>query len=413
MWSLRRPLAASASLLVGLVPLNLSGLPAAGSPSLAAVHSRTFPAAAVARDWQRTSIRTVYTEAVSPVPVGVLYLGFTSLAMYDAARTAQHRSHASATAALAVAAHDVLLEYFPASAANLDADLETSLQAVPDGPDKNRGIRIGQRAAEDMIASRADDGRGDESIIYERDPGPGVWQPEPGGAMLAPWLGFVDLLILSHRIGVDGPDPINSRRYAIDYQEVKRTGAAVNADRTAFQTDTAQFYNSNSAIMVSEALLRHLDADPLSLSSTARLFGEIHGAMTDSVITCWRLKYDVGFWRPSQAIHGAGADGNPATVPDADWAPLIANPPYPDYVSGHACLTAPAVETIRRTLGEHTTLTLHSYNTGTDRTYRRLTDIEYDALQARIWSGLHFRDAMEDGYYVGHTAARQVMRLLG
>ena len=231
--------------------------------------------------------------------------------------------------------------------------------------------------------------------------------------MLAPWLGFVDLLVLPHRVAVDGPDPITSPEYAADYQEVKRTGAAVDADRTAFQTDTAQFFNSNSAIMVSEALLSHLDASPLSLSSTAQLFARIHSAMTDSVITCWRLKYDVGFWRPFQAIHGAGSDGNPATVPDPDWSPLVPTPPYPDYVSGHACLTAPAVETIRRTLGERTSLTLHSYNTGSDRTYSRLGDIEYDAFHARIWSGLHFRDAMEDGYYVGHTAARRVLRLIG
>jgi hypothetical protein len=134
--------------------------------------------------------------------------------------------------------------------------------------------------------------------------------------------------------------------------------------------------------------------------------------MTDSVITCWRLKYDVGFWRPFQAIHGAGADRNPATVPDTTWAPLVANPPYSDYVSGHACLTSPAVETIRRMLGEETELTLHSYNTNADRTYPTLSEIEFDAFHARIWGGLHFRDAMEDGYYIGHTAARRVLTRL-
>lgn len=412
MLSFRRPLAISLALLIGAIPLTLREPPASGTMPTARSHSQAFSASGVARDWERISIRTVYTEAVSPVPVGVPYLGFASLAMYDAVRTTIRRGQASAVAALAVAAHDVLIEYFPASAANLDADLETSLDAVPNGPVKNKGIRIGTQAAEDMIASRVDDGRNDTSIVYDREPGPGVWQPEEGGAMLAPWLGFVDLLVLPRRVAVDGPDPITSPEYAFDYQEVKRTGAAVDADRTDFQTDTALFFNSNSAIMVSEALLGHLDSSPLGLKRTARLFARIHSAMTDSVITCWRLKYDVGFWRPFQAIHGANTDGNPATEPDPDWAPLVATPPYPDYVSGHACLTAPAVETIRRTLGERTSLTLHSYNTSTDRTYSRLSDLEYDAFNARIWSGLHFRDAMEDGYYVGHTTARRVMGLV-
>ena len=80
----------------------------------------------------------------------------------------------------------------------------------------------------------------------------------------------------------------------------------------------------------------------------------IHGAQTDSAIRCWGLKRDVGFWRPSQAVAGAGTDGNDATVSEAGWAPLVPNPNYSDYVSGHACLTGPAVEVIRRILGENT-----------------------------------------------------------
>ncbi len=365
----------------------------------------------VVRDWERSSIRTIYTEAATPIPIGVLYLGFTSVAMYEAVTTA-HRHHASAAAAAAVAAHDVLLEYFPGSAANLDADLAASLADVPDGPAERLGIRLGAVAADVMIKRRAHDGRNDASIVYARSPEPGVWQPAPGGAMLAPWLGFVRPLVVRSPIKVDGPDPIGSAAYAVDYAEVKATGGTTAADRTAYQTETAVFFNSNSAIMVSEALLGHLDRHPLDVRATARMFAVIHGAMTDSVITCFRLKYEVGFWRPVQAVHGAASDSNPATVPDTNWAPLIPNPPYADYVSGHACLTSPAVETIRRTLGEQTPLTLHSYSLGTDRTYPTLSAIEFDAFHARIWGGLHFRDAMEDGYTIGHTAAQRAIKSL-
>ena len=46
------------------------------------------------------------------------------------------------------------------------------------------------------------------------------------------------------------------------------------------------------------------------------------------------------------------------------------------------------------------------------RTYTSLTDLEHDALHARIWGGLHFRDAMEDGYLLGHRTARRVMRAM-
>ena len=76
----------------------------------------------------------------------------------------------------------------------------------------------------------------------------------------------------------------------------------------------------------------------MSLSDTARLFAAVHAAQTDSLIQCWRLKRDVGFWRPIQAIRDADLDGNPATTPRTrTWTPLIPNPPYSDYVSGHGC----------------------------------------------------------------------------
>ena len=46
------------------------------------------------------------------------------------------------------------------------------------------------------------------------------------------------------------------------------------------------------------------------------------------------------------------------------------------------------------------------------RPYATLTALEHDALHARIWGGLHFRDAMEDTYYLGHTTADEVMSVV-
>ena len=82
------------------------------------------------RDWERIAISTIYgppdLPVRTPIPVGVLYMGFTSLAMYRAAQAAdrQHgspvaaaeaadRQHGSPVAAIARAAHDVLAEYVP------------------------------------------------------------------------------------------------------------------------------------------------------------------------------------------------------------------------------------------------------------------------------------------------------------
>ena len=66
------------------------------------------------------------------------------------------------------------------------------------------------------------------------------------------------------------------------------------------------------------------------------------------------------------------------------------NPNYSDYVSGHACLTGPAVRGDPPHLGENTPLELSSVNSPTPRTYAHLSELEHDAFHARIWSGLHF-----------------------
>ena len=76
--------------------------------------------------------------------------------------------------------------------------------------------------------------------------------------MLVAWLGFVRPLVLAKPIraaGVTGPDPLTSTAYAAEYNEVRVTDRPwqPRLDRTPGQTDTALFFNSNSAIMVSEA----------------------------------------------------------------------------------------------------------------------------------------------------------------
>ena len=399
--------ALSAALLA--VPATLPTAPA----SAARPPSSGPQSAQVVLDWERVSFRTVYTDAATPIPVGVPVLGFTSLTMYRAVQRSQRHDHSSEAAAVVTAAHDVLLHYYPTAATELDADEASSLAAVPDGDAQDRGVAAGARAAAHLVASRAGDHYLDPAFHYAKAEAPGVWQPTPPATdMLAPWLGSLRRLVLAQRLPVDGPDALGSDEYAADYNEVKLYGAATSTRRSADETATAIFYNSNSATMVGDALIRRLEGAPIGLAATSHLFAAVHASMTDAVIRCWELKRDVGFWRPSQAIAGATTDHNRATTPEAGWTPLVANPPYSDYVSGHACLTGSAVETIRRTLGEDTPLELISANTPTPRQYTHLSDIETDALNARIWSGLHFRDAMTDGYSVSHRTARRVLRAL-
>jgi hypothetical protein len=364
-------------------------------------------AASVAVDWQRTAVRTVYVERGTAPPLGALYLAFTSLAVHDAAGKAKRYGSHAAAAAVAVAAHDVLTEYFPDSGAALDADLAASLALVPDGWKQDKGASIGAAAADEMIASRVGDGRGDTTIVYSKPEAIGVWQPAPGGAMALPWLGFVDPVVHVAPVWLDGPDRIKSRAYARDYNEVRKLGSVDSTKRTAAQTAVAQFFSGNPVLTYRTALCDLLDERPMGLLATTRLFARIDAASATAFIQTWRLKYDLGFWRPFQAIAMADTDGNWRTRSQAGWTQLVANPAYSDYTSGHAAATSPFAEVVRRTLGDHTPLTLKAG--GLERSYSTLSALEHDALNARIWGGLHFRDAMDDGYHLGHVTAKRVM----
>ena len=364
-------------------------------------------------DWQRTAARTIYTERNTPVPVGTLYLAFTSLAVHDAARKAQRKGTHAAAAAVAQAAHDVLDHYLSASGDALDADLDTSLALIPDGAKEDAGRDIGAAAAAAMIESRQDDGRGDMGILYDKDPGLGIWQPAPGGAMALAWLGFVDPVVDVDLVALDGPDWVDTPEYAVDYEEVRLYGSVDSTMRTVEQTATARFFAPNAPLMYRVATCDLLDAEPLGLLPTTRLFAQIDAAVATALIETWRLKYDIGFWRPFEAIAKGGDDGNGGTnvhEGPGPWVPLIANPSYSDYTSGHAGGTSPFAEVMRRTFGDDTPLVL---KLGTvERSYATLSDLEDDALNSRIWGGLHFRDAMDDGYHLGHTTAVQVMRVI-
>ena len=368
--------------------------------------------ASIALEWQRIAQRTMFVDSqpATPVPASPLYFGFSSLAM-DAAVTSARGQGTSASAAAAVAAHDVLVEYFPASTAKLDADLATSLSKIPDGRAERSGIEIGRAAADKMVASRVGDGR-NAQVPYTKAPAPGIWQP-PATGMAVPWLGFVKPLVLPKPVSVDGPDPIGSAAYATDFNEVKRVGSATSTERTAAQTDTARFFSVNPVLQLREALLDQLASHPLSLARTTRLFATLDAATADALIQAWRLKYDIGYWRPFQAIPAADTDGNDATTADPTWKPLIetpppgTTPPYPDYVSGHACVVAAFTATVRPVLGD-VSLSIPALVSNTKRTYPSLSAIENDAFMARIWLGIHFRDAMEDGYKIGHETGKQV-----
>ena len=72
----------------------------------------------------------------------------------------------------------------------------------------------------------------------------------------------------------------------------------------------------------------------LDISDRARLFAAVDMSLADTSFAVWDAKYYYGWWRPITAIREADTDGNPDTIGDSDWTPLLVTPPYPDWPSG-------------------------------------------------------------------------------
>jgi hypothetical protein len=151
-------------------------LPAAGPPNEALV-------------WNEIMLQAIALTGMSP-PFATRAMAIESLAVFNAVSAIEGTpgylvsltapEGASAAAAAAQAAHDVLVSLFPSPATILmfDDQLDVSLGAIADGQAEIDGIAVGAQAAADMIALRAGDGW-NVSVPYTPGTGPGMWQPTP------------------------------------------------------------------------------------------------------------------------------------------------------------------------------------------------------------------------------------------
>ncbi len=378
---------------------------------------------AVVTEWNAIAVTTLAGNAATMAPEDFLYLSFVQAAVYNAVVGieggykpykfhAKAKRGASSQAAAVAAAHKVLVTYSPdAQDPGLDTAYATSLAKIPDGEAKTRGVAFGELAADTMIAQRADDGR-DASMPFTTPPAPGVWRPTPPA--FAPfamtWLGAVDPLLIRSgaQFGDPGPPPaMTSRRYAKDFDEVKSLGSKGSTERSMDQTAIATFYSGNPVVQFNAALRGQVPLRQMDIVDAARMFAAVNMSTADALISVWYAKFLYGFWRPMTAIQLADTDGNPATSPDTAWEPLIANPPYPDYVSGYSGAIGGFTAALQKVLGtRHLNLTFMSTAVpNVTRPYDSGKVLRQDVVDARVWLGIHFRFADTRGAEMGVQVA--------
>lgn len=319
---------------------------------------------------------------------------------------------ASPDAAVAAAAREVLVKLLPDQAAMVESAYSRALQAVPDGRAKTEGIATGQAAAWANLNRRANDGaEGAVLPLYVPGSQAGDYQFTPpfNFAGLPGWGRVTPFIVEPREHRAEGPLALDSRAYARDLAHVKAIGRIDSATRSPEQTEIARFWYEDSPLGWNRIAQQAAQQRGLDAWEAARALALVHFAMADGFIVGFADKYEHRFWRPSTAIQRAAQDGNPHTEPDATWQPLMVAPPVPDHPSTHTVLGWAAAEVLADIFGdrlriETTSLTLP----GVVRSYRGFTQAAQENGDSRVYAGIHFRHAVNEGRRQGRSIGRAV-----
>ncbi len=238
------------------------------------------------------------------------------------------------------------------------------------------GLALGKSVAEQVIArAQVDDALPAWDGVIPT--GPGHWTGEspvePNAGQWQPWV-----LASGDEVRPEPPLAADSPELAAELQAVQtftrtwqtnQTAAAWQLPPGAFES----WYNFANLRMFEQGL----DANPVRAARTYALMSVAH---YDAIIACWDAKYAYWYFRPVQM--------------DPTLTTTFPTPNYPSYPSGHACASGAISEVLA-----------DQFPAYADVIRGRATE----ALESRMWAGIHFPFEMAVGREMGQAVAEKVL----
>jgi hypothetical protein len=135
--------------------------------------------------------------------------------------------------------------------------------------------------------------------------------------------------------------------------------------------------------------------------TTVAAYTETSIALFDAFINCWYVKYRANSVRPETVI---------TKVIDSEWRPYIQTPPFPEYISGHAVISAAAAEVLTHDFGDNIAYTDSSESEFgiAPRKFKSFREAAQEAAMSRVYGGIHYKIACD----VGNLQGRKIGQLV-
>jgi len=412
-------------------------------------------------DWNRMMLRVGLVANTSPLNM-TRTAALVQAAVFDAINGIDGRytpirvapaapGGASRRAAIAQAAYVILSRLYgaggtftPNQQATLDGRRTAALVDI--GHDDSQaaifaGIAWGQTVADQIWAWRMTDGFNTHPPTFTGSATVGQWRwtpndPYPGTSTNG--IGFPQFssqtpwaIQSQSQFRPAGPHALGSPAYAADFNETKSKGSQTSTTRTPDETQYSWLWNTGTASYIWNNVALELlapreddarddapglfDREPRGhrrdgLLENARVLAMLDLSMADAGIGCWDAKYTFTAWRPITAIREAATDGNDATTADPAWKPLFATPGHPEYPSGHSCVSGAAAGVLIHEFRDRVHFEITTdLMLGVTRSYRSVSQALDEVVNARVFAGIHFRKACEDGTELGKSVAEYVI----
>ena len=377
--------------------------------------------------WDAIALDAIRTANL-PADEASRALALVHVAQYDAVAAATKPSSAylvhpaaipgaSPEAAADAAAATVLMNLFPAQANTFAIELKTDLANLKTRPfatdqsyhspialdaaetdpklaaNVENGNALGQLVAQQVLAARSNDR---SSLVTTA----GVI-PNPNWGQVTPFA-----LTSGAQVRPSAPPAVGTSAYDQALGEVTSLGRADSTTRTASQTAAARFWDDPAgtatdpghwnAIAETVAIRRRTN-----LLTTARTFAALDVAMADAAIATADAKVAYNSARPIATIR--------ATT-DPTWAPLLATPSTPSYVSAHAAYGAAASTVLAAFDGGNTPFTtaVDTTDDHPSRTFANFAAAATEDAASRVYGGVNFRFDTTAGASLGTAVAKLV-----